>query len=109
MSSGDPCEDLGEPLSRVMTMLGKRWTGMVLSTLMQGPAYFSDLKRAIPGISDRILNERLIELAELDLVTRTVLDGRPIRVRYQLTEHGVAMRSALGELTRWAIEHLKPV
>ena len=108
-SADDPCETLGEPLAQVMTLLGKRWTGVVWSTLMQGPVYFSDLKRAVPGISDRILNERLIELADLDLVRRTVLDGRPIRVRYELTEHGAAIRPALDELTRWAEQHLRPV
>ncbi len=107
MVSSDACETLGEPLSRVMTLLGKRWTGVVWSTLMQGPVFFSDLKRGIPGISDRILNERLVELAELNLVTRTVLDGRPIRVRYELTEHGAAIRPALDELTRWAEKHLE--
>ncbi|WP_067502306.1 helix-turn-helix domain-containing protein [Actinoplanes sp. TFC3] len=68
--------------------------------------FFSDLKRAIPGISDRILNERLVELADLKLVTRTVLDGRPIRVRYELTDHGAALRPALTELARWAEDHL---
>jgi DNA-binding HxlR family transcriptional regulator len=107
VSSDDACETLGEPLSQVMTLLGKRWTGVVWSTLLQGPVYFSDLKRGIPGISDRILNERLVELAGLGLVTRTVLDGRPVRVRYELTDHGAAIRPALDELTRWAEEHLR--
>jgi DNA-binding HxlR family transcriptional regulator len=105
---GGVCETLGDPLSRVMTLLGKRWTGVVWSALMQGPVYFSDLKRGIPGINDRILNERLVELADLGLVTRTVLDGRPIRVRYELTEQGAAIRPALTELTRWAEKHLRP-
>lgn len=104
----DACETLSEPLARVMTMLGKRWSGVVLSTLMQGPVHFNELKRAIPGINDRILNERLIELAELDLVRRTVIDAGPIRVRYELTDHGAAMRPAISELTRWAEEHLSP-
>ncbi len=105
----DVCETLSEPLARVMSMLGQRWAGVVLSTLLQGPAYFSDLKRAIPGISDRILNERLLQFAEFGLVTRTVLDGAPVRVRYELTEHGAAMRPAIDELTRWAELHLRPL
>ena len=107
MSSDDDCETLGEPLSQVMTLLGKRWTGVVWSTLIQGPVYFSELRRSIPGINDRILNERLVELVALGLATRTVIDGRPIRVRYELTEHGAAIRPALDELTRWAQEHLQ--
>ncbi|MER5348629.1 helix-turn-helix domain-containing protein [Streptomyces mirabilis] len=102
------CESLSEPLARVMTMLGKRWTGVVLSTLMQGPMHFSELKRGIPGISDRILHERLVELATLDLVERNVMAGPPVRVIYKLTKHGAAMRPALNELTRWAEGHLRP-
>lgn len=108
-AGGDACETLSEPLSQVMTLLGKRWTGVVWSTLMQGPVYFSDLRRGIPGINDRILNERLVELVDLGLATRTVIDERPIRVRYELTERGAAIRPALAELTRWAEEHLRPV
>ena len=104
---GDVCETLSEPLSRVMALLGKRWTGVVWSTLMQGPVFFSDLKRGIPGISDRILNERLVELVGLGLAVRTVVDGRPVRVRYELTERGAAIRPALDELVRWAEEHLE--
>jgi DNA-binding HxlR family transcriptional regulator len=102
------CETLSAPLAQVMTLLGKRWTGVVLSTLMQGPVYFTELRQGIPGISDRILNERLLELAELNLVERTVLQGRPVRVRYELTEHGAALRPAINELTLWAEEHLTP-
>lgn len=105
-ASSDACETLSEPLARVMTLLGKRWSGVVLSTLMQGPVHFNELKRAIPGINDRILNERLVEFVDLGLVERTVLDAGPIRVRYELTEHGAAMRPAISELTRWAEHHL---
>ncbi len=101
------CETLSEPLARVMTMLGKRWTGHVVSTLMQGPVFFNELKRGIPGISDRVLNERLVELAELGLVSRTIVDQGGGRVRYALTEHGAAMRPAITELTRWAESHLQ--
>ncbi|GAB3283057.1 winged helix-turn-helix transcriptional regulator [Kineosporia babensis] len=101
-----PCETLSEPLSQVMTLLGKRWAGVVLSALMGGPMYFNELKRAIPGINDRILNERLLELVDLRLVARTTVDVGGGRVRYELTEHGYAMRPAIDELTRWAKEHL---
>ncbi|GLY29242.1 hypothetical protein Kisp02_26070 [Kineosporia sp. NBRC 101731] len=108
MSSAQACESLGEPLSRVMTLLGKRWTGVVLATLMSGPVYFSELRRGVPGISDRVLNERLTELIGENLVSRTVIEGPPLRVRYELTGHGYALRPALDQLTAWAEEHLAP-
>lgn len=103
------CESLSEPLSRVMTLLGKRWTGVVLGTLMQGPVYFNELRRGVPGISDRVLTERLVELAALGLVTRTVVESPSLRVRYELTEHGTAMQPALNELAHWAEGHLDPI
>jgi DNA-binding HxlR family transcriptional regulator len=80
-----------------MTLLGKRCTGEIISTLMPGPGFFNELKRGIPGISDRVLNERLVELSDLQLVTRTVLDAAPIRVHYEPTEHGSAMSPAVNE------------
>lgn len=107
-TGGSACDTLSAPLAQVMTLLGKRWSGVVLGTLMQGPVFFVDLKRGIPGISDRILTERLVELAVLGLVTRTVVDGRPIRVRYELTEHGAAIKPALDALASWAENHLSP-
>jgi DNA-binding HxlR family transcriptional regulator len=100
-----PCDSIDEPLSRVMTLLGKRWTGMIIGTLIQGPSYFGDLRRAIPGLSDRVLNERLSELTSLGLATRTVVDGPPLRVQYELTPDGLAMKPALDKLIDWAVHH----
>ncbi|PZE64547.1 MULTISPECIES: helix-turn-helix domain-containing protein [unclassified Curtobacterium] len=105
---GDLCDTLSEPLSQVMTLLGRRWAGMVLSALMQGPLHFNEVKRAVPGVSDRVLTERLGEFVDLGLVSRTVSDGGPVRVRYELTERGAAMRPAITELTRWAEQNLSP-
>ena len=73
-----------------------------------GPLFYSELRQAISGISDRVLNERLLELAELGLVERNVLDTRPVRVQYALTAHGAALRPAINELTLWAEQHLQP-
>lgn len=103
---GATCEVLSEPLSRVMTLLGKRWAGMVLSALMQGPLRFNEVKRAVPGVSDRVLTERLAEFAELGLVSRAVSSGGPVRVQYALTDRGAAIRPAITELTRWAEQNL---
>jgi DNA-binding HxlR family transcriptional regulator len=108
VESRGACEPLAEPLSRVMTLLGKRWAGMVLSALMQGPLRFNEIKRSVPGVSDRILTERLGEFQELQLVSRTVTETSPLRVEYALTDRGEAMRPAITELTRWAEQNLNP-
>ncbi|WP_329254497.1 helix-turn-helix transcriptional regulator [Streptomyces sp. NBC_01478] len=95
-----------EGITRVFQLLGKRWNGPIMSVLTAGPAYFADLRRAIPGISERMLSNRLTELAATELVVREVDEGPPLRVSYQLTEAGAALEPALKELAEWAKIHL---
>ena len=78
-------------LARAFGFLGKRWNGVILGTLLNGPAGFSELKRAVGGISDSVLSERLTELAGAGLVTRSVDAGPPITVEYELTGSGQAL------------------
>ncbi|MER7692717.1 helix-turn-helix domain-containing protein [Streptomyces sp. NPDC097610] len=91
---------------RVFDVLGKRWSGPLLAVLLVGPAHFAELRRAVPGISERILSDRLAHLAAAGLVVREVREGPPLRVRYHLTQAGVAIRPALEELRGWALAHL---
>jgi DNA-binding HxlR family transcriptional regulator len=93
-------------LSRAFQFLGKRWNGVLLGALVQGPAGFAELKRAVGGISDSVLSERLSELAGAGLVQRQVDEGPPIAVSYQVTPAGRALIPALDALTSWAAENL---
>ncbi|MFF4139453.1 winged helix-turn-helix transcriptional regulator [Streptomyces mirabilis] len=95
-----------EGITRVFQLLGKRWNGPIMSVLITGPTYFADLRRAIPGISERMLSNRLTELAATELVVREVDKGPPLRVSYRLTEAGAALEPALKELAQWARAHL---
>ncbi|MFJ4191667.1 winged helix-turn-helix transcriptional regulator [Kitasatospora sp. NPDC089509] len=101
------CFNVELALNRVFTLLGKRWTGLLMGVLTHGgPAYFSELRRAVPGISERMLSDRLTELTEAGLVLREVDPGPPLRVSYRLTEAGLALKPALTELAVWADRHL---
>jgi DNA-binding HxlR family transcriptional regulator len=93
-------------VERVFKLFGKRWTGIVVASLMAGPVHFSDLRRTVPGISERMLSDRLTELQAAGLVVREVHAGPPLRVAYYLTDAGQALRPALEELRRWAESHL---
>ena len=93
-------------LARAFQFLGKRWSGMVLGTLMSAPASFSDIRRALGGISDSVLSERLTELAQAGLLLREVEAGPPVAVRYRLTPAGEALLPALQELMTWSRTHL---
>ncbi|NYI07821.1 winged helix-turn-helix transcriptional regulator [Allostreptomyces psammosilenae] len=100
------CRGADDAIARVFSLLGKRWNGLILAVLLnQQPAHFAEMRRAIPGISERMLSERLAELTEADLVVREVVPGPPLGVRYRLTEAGLALRPALDALAQWAHEH----
>lgn len=83
-------------------LIGKRWTGAILSTLTNRPLRFGELAKTIPGLSDRLLSRRLRELEEEGLVERSVEAGSPTRVTYSLTKAGSELRPAIAELHQWA-------
>ena len=93
-------------LVRAFDLLGKRWTGVLLGTLRGGPVGFRALARAVPGISDSVLSDRLSELTDAGLVARTVEAGPPVSVTYTLTPAGRALLPALEQIRRWAEHHL---
>src|SRR5580658_3216734 len=93
-------------LTQAFGFLGKRWNGVLLGALVQGPAGFAELKRLIRGISDSVLSERLSELAAAGLIQRAVEDGPPVAVTYRASEAGLALMPALAALTTWAENNL---
>jgi DNA-binding HxlR family transcriptional regulator len=93
-------------LSHAFGLLGKRWNGMILGSLIQGPAGFSEIRRALEPISDSVLAVRLAELTAAGLVLREVDEGPPVGVRYRLAESGVALVPVLRDLMDWARENL---
>lgn len=97
-----------EALTRVFALLGKRWTGLIVGVLLERPARFAEIARAIPGITEGMLSARLQELKEAGILEREVVEGPPIASVYHLTERGRALQPALLELGRWAHAHLMP-
>jgi DNA-binding HxlR family transcriptional regulator len=93
-------------LTSVFAVLGKRWTGVVIGVLLERPARFAEIARAIPGITESMLSARLTELKEAGLLTREVIEGPPVASLYRLTPSGEALRPALTALGEWAHAHL---
>jgi DNA-binding HxlR family transcriptional regulator len=93
-------------LTRAFDLLGKRWTGVLLATLRGSTVGFRVLSRAIPGISDSVLSDRLSELTDAGLIARTVDEGPPVSVSYTLTAAGRALLPALEQIGEWAQHHL---
>lgn len=83
-------------------LIGKRWTGAIVCALTERSLRFGELAKAVPGLSDRLLSQRLRELEDAGLVEREVEPGTPVRVTYSLTEKGADLRAAIRELRIWA-------
>jgi len=96
------CKNVAPVLNRV----GDKWSMMIVMTLSRGPLRFSELKRAIDGISQRMLTLSLRGLERDGLVTRTVTPSIPPRVDYELTELGISLRQPVKALGDWAIGHI---
>lgn len=87
---------------RAVELVGARWTGAIIQLLLAGQARFTELRLAIPDISDRMLSERLRELEAEGIIARSVIPEVPVRIEYALTRKGRALRDAIDAIARWA-------
>jgi DNA-binding HxlR family transcriptional regulator len=92
---------------RAVELIGRRWTGAIINAMLGGAQCFNELLGIVPGLSDRLLTERLRELKTEGLVRRTVIPGPPVRVSYELTEAGRELEPAMGAIGKWAEKWVK--
>jgi DNA-binding HxlR family transcriptional regulator len=90
----------------VLNRVGDKWSMLIVMILSGGPRRFSELKRAIDGISQRMLTLSLRGLERDGLVSRTLTPTIPPRVDYELTELGHSLREPVQALGQWAIAHI---
>ena len=84
------------------TLLSKKWTGLIIQSLLAGPKRFREMADIIPNMSDRMLSERLKELETEGVVIRTVYPEVPVRIEYALSEKGRALETVMQEVQKWA-------
>ncbi|HEU4926765.1 MAG TPA: winged helix-turn-helix transcriptional regulator [Vicinamibacterales bacterium] len=87
---------------KAVELIGRRWSGAIIQILRQRPSRYAELRAAIPDITDRMLSERLRELEDETIVSRTVIPETPVRVEYSLTSKGRALAPALDAIGHWA-------
>lgn len=81
--------------------IGKRWMGVIIHTLLEGPKRFHEIVAAIPGISDRLLTERLRDLEQEGLIVKNVVCSTPKKVEYALTETGKELEEVISAIMNW--------
>ena len=87
-------------------LVGRRWNGAIIFMLLKQTCRFATLRDGIPGITDRMLSERLQELENEGVVARTVVPETPVRVEYSLTRKGKGLAEAVDSLAAWAEKHI---
>jgi DNA-binding HxlR family transcriptional regulator len=101
---------LGECKAReVLDLVADKWSLFVVATLGAGPLRFNELKRAIDGISQRMLTVTLRGLERDGILTRTVYAVMPPNVTYELTPMGRTLLEATTPLVQWSNEHLAAI
>ena len=101
----ESCLAVREVLNRV----GDKWSVQIVQLLANGPMRFNELRRAIEGISQRMLTLTLRGLERDGLVSRTVFPTVPPRVDYELTALGCTLREPVTALALWAAEHREAI
>ena len=90
------------PVRHVMAQIGDKWSILILTALDRGRARFSEVKRSIPDISQRMLTKTLRSLERDGLVNRIVTPTVPPRVDYELTQLGRSLVEVLGPVAEWS-------
>jgi len=100
-------EHLCLPYQQAIELIGKRWTGVIIMVLLNGPRRFNEIAEQLEGASDRMLSERLKELEATGILERRVYPETPVRIEYRLTEKGKALAPVIEAIQQWGHEWIK--
>ncbi|MFD1883102.1 winged helix-turn-helix transcriptional regulator [Paracoccus pacificus] len=95
--------DACAPVRAILNRVGDKWSVLLVMALCAGPRRFNDLKRAVPGITQRMLTLTLRGMERDGLITREVFPTTPPRVEYALTELGRSLREPVEAIGQWAV------
>ena len=110
INSTPVCQVRMQAISDAMSLLSGKWKFHILGTLIEGNTLgFMDLLREINGIGTKMLSKELEDLEMNNLVSRTVMNTKPITVEYSITEYGKSLSSLIDELAKWGGEYRKSV
>lgn len=93
------------PLDLTIELISGKWSMWVLFALQSGPLRFGELRKKIPGITEKMLIQQLRKFENYSIVNRKVYTQVPPKVEYSLTEHGESLEPIMVMLNRWALQH----
>src|SRR5579872_454441 len=92
-----------------MDLIGGKWKGIIIYHLFKGSKRFSELKRLLPEITQRMLTLQLRELENSKIVIRTVFPEVPVRVEYKLSQAGQSLQAAFDEINKWGVLYKRKI
>ena len=93
------------PVETTLTLISDKWKVLILRDLLSGTKRFSELKRSIGSVSQKVLTAQLRQMEDSGLLTRTVYPEVPPRVEYTLTELGYSLKPILDAMRNWGEEY----
>lgn len=93
------------PVATTVQLIGNKWKLLILRNLLAGTQRFGELKKTIPGISQKVLTDNLRSMEEDGIITRTVFAEVPPRVEYQLSALGDTMRPIISAMESWGTNY----
>jgi DNA-binding HxlR family transcriptional regulator len=106
LTTPEPIHTECRRFSSVLSLIGDKWTVMIVLTLTERPRRFNEIKRTIGGISQQMLSRTLRALERDGMVSRTVYPTVPPQVEYTLTDLGCSLAGPIRELGSWAGAHI---
>ncbi len=104
----DACATNRQAVQDTLDVIGGKWKILILLTLQEKPFRFKELAREI-AITPRMLARELQDLETNNLITRTVLDTKPIGVEYSITAHGLTFQDLIEAMRDWGLRHRKKI
>ena len=89
------------PVELTLLLISNKWKVLIIRDLLDGKKRFSELKKSINNISQKVLTSNLREMEENDLLTRKVYPEVPPRVEYTLTDIGYSLKTLLDDMDKW--------
>jgi len=98
--------NFGCPVEATLEVVGGKWKGIILYYLLQDTLRFSELRRVMPNITQRMLTKQLRELEAANIVTRKVYAEVPPKVEYSISDYGTTLAPVIQALQQWGVKHM---
>jgi len=97
------------PVRDTLDIIGGKWRILILISIWEGNRHFREIERSIPKLSTKVLAKELKDMELNKLITRTVVNGFPVRTEYAPTEYSKTLQKLIRELQNWGLKHRQEV